>query len=265
MTTSIFWEAGSDILDQVAAARAMLAFDYDGTLAPYVADRAAAEMRPDTRRLLRTAAILYPCAVISGRARVDVAARLDGIPLVGIVGNHGAEPGFGPLDRGLRERVAAWEAKLAPVLSRVAGVEVENKGFSLALHHRRSPSWSHARERIRGAISCLEGAVVFEGHAAVNVLPEDAPTKANAIRGLCERFALDVVVYVGDDRSDEEAFRCDAVSVAIRVGLDPDSSARFSVAGQADVDRLLRELILARARMDGHARGPEGIVRALQG
>ena len=67
---------GDDILDQIAAARALLAFDYDGTLAPYTDERTAAGMRPETRTLLRTVALLYPCAVVSGRARADVAARV---------------------------------------------------------------------------------------------------------------------------------------------------------------------------------------------
>jgi trehalose 6-phosphate phosphatase len=220
-------------------------------------------MRPETHTLLRTAAVLYPCAVISGRARADVAARLEGIPLVAVVGNHGAEAGFGPLDRELRTRVSEWEATLAPLLADIEGVELENKGFSLAFHHRRARSWSTARRRIRQLVSRLERAIAFEGHAVVNVLPEEAPTKANAIRELCTRLALNTIVYVGDDRSDEEAFRCEAVSVAIRIGLDPFSNAKYAVSDQADLDHLLRELVLARARVDGRAPG-EGLLRALR-
>jgi trehalose 6-phosphate phosphatase len=255
--------AGDDILDQVAAARALLAFDYDGTLAPYTDDRTAATMRSETRRLLRTAALLYPCAVVSGRSRADVAARLEGIPLIGIIGNHGAEAGFGPLDGTLRARVEEWQARLEPALADADGVEIENKGFSIALHHRRAPSWGKARARIQAAISRLERAVVFEGHAVVNVLPEGAPTKANAIRQLCERSSLNVVVYVGDDTSDEEAFQCDAVTISIRIGLDTASRARFGLAEQAEVDDLLRSLIVARARLDGRGADCDGIVRAL--
>jgi trehalose 6-phosphate phosphatase len=257
--------AGDDILDQIAAARALLAFDYDGTLAPYTDDRDAAGMRDETRRLLRTAALLYPCAVVSGRARADVSNRVEGIPLIGIIGNHGAEAGFGPLDASLRARVSEWQALLEPALARADGVEIENKGFSIALHHRRARSWSDARTIIQEAISRLNGAVVFEGHAVVNVLPAGAPTKANAIRQLCERFALNVVVYVGDDRSDEEAFQCEAVTVAVRIGVDAASRARFGLPEQADVDELLRSLIVARARLDGHGADCEGIVRALGG
>ncbi|HET6438561.1 MAG TPA: trehalose-phosphatase [Anaeromyxobacter sp.] len=263
MSNAVLTPEGGDLLEQIARARALLAFDYDGTLAPYVDDRHAAEMRAETRTLLRTAAILYPCAVVSGRARTDVAARLEGVPLIAVIGNHGAEAGFGPLDSDLREKVAKWEARLVPALGDIEGVEVENKGFSLALHYRHARSWSEARRLIGRFVSRLEHALVFEGHAVVNVLPEDAPTKANAIRELCARFALNTVVYVGDDRSDEEAFRCEAVSVAIRIGLDPFSSARYAVTEQAEVDRLLRELVLSRARIDGRDISADGLLRAL--
>lgn len=264
MMASILAPEHGDVVERIAWARALLAFDYDGTLAPYVEDRHTAEMRGETRALLRTAALLYPCAIVSGRARADVLPRLEGIPLAAVIGNHGAEPGFGPVDDRIRARVAAWAAELAPLVAGWNGVEVENKGFSLALHHRRARSWGDARARIRQLVSRLEGAIVFEGHAVVNVLPEDAPTKANAIRELCTRFALDVVVYVGDDRSDEEAFRCDAVSVSIRIGFVPSSSARFALSDQAEIDQLLRELVLARARLDGRKASSEGILRALR-
>jgi trehalose 6-phosphate phosphatase len=263
--TPILSGDGVEVLGRIAAARALLAFDYDGTLAPYSEDRDAADMRPETRALLRTAAVLYPCAVVSGRARRDVATRFEGIPLIGIIGNHGAEAGFGPLDRKLQAQVAEWSASLAPLLAGAQGVEIEDKGYSLALHHRRSPSWEEAKRSIREAVARLGGATVFEGHAVVNILPEGAPTKADAIRELCRRFMLDVVVYVGDDRSDENAFRCDVVKVAIRIGPDESSRARYSLADQWEVDQLLRALVTVRARLDGRRLDCDGILRAIRG
>jgi trehalose 6-phosphate phosphatase len=256
---------GTEALERIATARALLAFDYDGTLAPYTDDRDAANMRPETRALLQTAAILYPCAVVSGRVRGDVAQRFEGIPLVAVIGNHGAEAGFGPLDKALKAQVDAWHARLAPGVANVPGVEIENKGYSLALHHRRAPSWDEARRRIRELVGGLGGALVIEGNAAVNVLPEGAPTKAEALRELCRRFLLDVVVYVGDDRSDEDAFGSEVVTVPIRVGPDEASRARYSLVDQAELDELLRTLVLVRARMDGRQGYRQGVLRALTG
>jgi hypothetical protein len=67
-------------LRRLARGRVLLAFDFDGTLAPIVADPARAHLRPRTRRLLADVARKYPCVVISGRRRADVVGRLAGIP-----------------------------------------------------------------------------------------------------------------------------------------------------------------------------------------
>ena len=60
------------VLRRLVRGRVLLAFDFDGTLAPIVADPPAARLRPRTRRLLAEVARKYPCVVISGRSRADV-------------------------------------------------------------------------------------------------------------------------------------------------------------------------------------------------
>jgi trehalose 6-phosphate phosphatase len=72
-------EQHTTLLD-FAQERVLLAFDFDGTLAPIVRDPEAAAMRPRTAAMLAKVAKLYPCAVISGRSRADVMAKVDAIP-----------------------------------------------------------------------------------------------------------------------------------------------------------------------------------------
>jgi trehalose 6-phosphate phosphatase len=251
------------VVDEIAGARALLAFDFDGTLAPIVEDRTRAAMRAETRALLRATALLYPCAVISGRRRADVAARVNGVPLVAVVGCHGAEAGFGPLDRAIEARVASWRPELERALAGADGIELEDKRFGIALHYRRARSWPEAERRALSAAAALEGAVVFGGNAVVNVVPRDAPTKGDAIRAACERLGARVAVYVGDDRTDEEAFRADVVSVSIRVGAERDSAAAYALPDQRGVDDLLRALLDARTRRDGRGERWEGLARLM--
>jgi trehalose 6-phosphate phosphatase len=220
-------------------------------------------MREATRALLRATALLYPCAVISGRTRADVASRVSGIPLVAVIGSHGADAGFGPLDRSLQRVVAAWRGALDRALLGSEDIEIEEKGFSLALHYRRAPSWRDAERRALAAAASLEGAVVFGGHAVVNVLPKDAPTKGDAIQQLCRRLGARVALYVGDDRTDEDAFRSQAVGVSICVGGGRESSAAYALADQREVDDLLRALLSARARLDGLGERWEALVRVV--
>jgi trehalose 6-phosphate phosphatase len=237
-------------LEALARRRALLAFDFDGTLAPLVDDRDAARLPDATRRLLRLACLLYPCAVVSGRSRRDLVARLEDVPLVAVVGNHGAEAGHGPVDVGVRALVVRWRETVEDALAGVAGVDVEDKGLSLAIHWRRSTA-PDAAARVAAATRGLRGARVFGGHAVANVVPPELHDKGRAIAELAARLSGGPALYVGDDATDEDAFRSAAVEVGVRVGGSAGSAARYIVRSQADVDELLRALVRARRRLDG--------------
>src|SRR5262245_22056428 len=70
-----------ELLAGFAHSNVLLAFDYDGTLAPIAPTPDAAQMRRDTRQLLTQVARLYPCIVISGRALDDLTRRFSRIPV----------------------------------------------------------------------------------------------------------------------------------------------------------------------------------------
>jgi trehalose 6-phosphate phosphatase len=263
MRSILAQEARSE-LDRLATSCALLVFDFDGTLAPIVERPADACLRPRTRDLLRAVAVLYPCAVVSGRARADVAQRLRDVPLVAIVGNHGAEAGHGPVDRTRRARVVAWKALLLDAIGGEPGIEVEDKRFSLAVHYRHAPSRADARRRVIAATHRLEGARAFAGRAVVNVVPLDAPDKAAAVEEIRRRVGAARVLYVGDDTTDEDVFRDPRIEVAVRVGRTARSAARYYVAGQHAVDDLLCALLQARIRRDGAGARWEGLVRAVR-
>ncbi len=259
---AILSDAHRSVLDAVARERALLVFDFDGTLAPIVDRPADAAMRAETRTLLRVTSLLYPCAVVSGRPRADVARRVEGVPLVAVVGNHGAEPGFGPVDRALRRAVAGWAGALERALGGVPGVEVEEKGLSVAVHYRRAPDRATARRRVLAAAARLEDARVFGGRAVVNLVPFRAPDKGAAVAEILRRIGARRAVYVGDDVTDEDAFAADGVAVAIRVGRTHASLASWYVPGQKDVDALLRRLVVARRRLDGAGESTDALLRA---
>ena len=109
-------------LASFALSNVLVAFDYDGTLAPIAARPEDAHMRPATRLLLTSVAMVYPTVVISGRALADVTAMLSSVPLWYIYGNHGLEPA-GP---GSAEDpgTAAWVARLTPRLPATLGVRL---------------------------------------------------------------------------------------------------------------------------------------------
>lgn len=259
----ILSDEGRPLLDQVARERMVLAFDFDGTLAPLVDDPAAARMRSSTRALLRLVSVLHPCCVISGRARADLVPRLDGIPLVAIVGNHGAEAGHGPVDQSARDSVKAWAGAARAWLRGLRGVEVEDKGLSLAIHWRRAESPALAARAVEDFAERLADARVFRGNAVMNVVPPDLHDKGAALSRVLERVGRRRAVYVGDDTTDEDAFRSDVVHLAVRVGDSAGSAASWFVPSQADVDELLRAVVRARRRQDGLPDTIAGLERML--
>jgi trehalose 6-phosphate phosphatase len=250
---NILARANLDVLRQCARSRVLLAFDYDGTLAPIVREPDEAAMRASTRTLLEETARLYPCVVISGRAQEDALRRLRGVGTLEVFGNHGVEP-WQVSDR-LRRDVRRWRPIVERHVGGVRGVRIEDKLFSIAIHFRQSREKKKARAAIRQATGLLGDVRVIPGKQVVNVLPKGAPHKGIALEQARARLGCDTAVYVGDDETDEDVFALDQPGqlLAIRVGRKTGSSAAYYIRGQREIDTLLR--VLLRMRRPGSARG----------
>lgn len=234
------------LLEPFAWSKTLLAFDFDGTLAPIVERPEDAGMRPPTRRLLARAAALYPCVVISGRAYPDVEKRLQGVPLRAVVGNHGLEP-WKATPR-IHRRVREWRPLFEEALRGEAGVELEDKNYSLAIHYRRSRAKKRVRALVAEAASGLQKARSIPGIEVVNIVPKDAPHKGMALERERSRLRCDTAIYVGDDETDEDVFSLDQPGrlLSIRVGRRNGSRADFYLESQQDIDNLLRRLVRLR-------------------
>lgn len=229
------------VLAEVAAANALLAFDYDGTLSPLVSDPREATMRRATADLLERVANAYPCVIISGRAQADVLRRVEGIGVFEVIGNHGLEPWAWPNTH--VDRVRGWRRSLDQRLAALPGVVIEDKVFSLAIHYRQALARTTARLTIVRAAADLDGVRLISGKCVVNVAPRDAPHKGTALQTAREQFGCDVALYVGDDETDEDVFALDDPRLlSVRVGPRRTSRARYYVRDQRSVDLLLAQL-----------------------
>jgi trehalose 6-phosphate phosphatase len=231
------------LLEQFAWSQVLVAFDFDGTLAPIVADPAVAAMSPSTRRLFRAVATLYPCAVISGRGRADLTGRLRGVPVREVVGNHGLEPGTGGrrLSAAFAAHVGRWMPLLERALRGLPGVVVEDKRLSVAIHYRASRKKKQALAAIGSAITQLGPLRAFGGKQVVNLVPPQAPHKGLALEAARRRAGCDTALYVGDDDTDEDVFALQAPGrlLSIRVGRRAGSQAGYYLRDRGEVDRLL--------------------------
>jgi trehalose 6-phosphate phosphatase len=229
----------------------LLAFDFDGTLAPIVDRPHEASVPPAVAARLDRLGRLLPVAVITGRRIDDVRIRLGFTPRF-IIGNHGAED---PMDPTALQDQAEDSAAMAPLRAclaahaaalQAAGVTVEDKGHSLALHYRLAPDVAAAQALISALLADWGPAVrVFGGKRVVNVVAARAPDKAAAMARLVARTGVTHAVFVGDDVNDEPVFvRAGPGWLTVRVGSDdPASRAQFFLDDVAQVADMLEEML----------------------
>ncbi|MBK6864121.1 MAG: trehalose-phosphatase [Ideonella sp.] len=240
----LFTPQGEAALASLLSRRPLLAFDFDGTLAPIVASPDRARIAPQVSARLRALGQRLPVAIVTGRSVDDVRSRLGFEPTY-IVGNHGAEDPFEPV--GDQAHVVALDPMRALLRSHgaqldAAGVVVEDKGQSIALHYRRSRARARARALIRDLLVAGDGGLrVFAGKMVVNIAASDAPDKADAVHRLVQRCGASCALFAGDDVNDEPVFAsAPADWVTVRVGrAGHPSSARFHIDNPGEVARLL--------------------------
>jgi trehalose 6-phosphate phosphatase len=235
---------GLETLARVALRNTLVGFDFDGSLAPIVADREHASMRRHTRELLAHVCELYPCAVISGRALADVEKHVLGAGFKHIVGNHGIEPCQGmdsfavPVAQAFRHMTMEMNGR--------EDVDLEWKRYSFAVHYRRAADPAKAEQDIRAVIATLPTAMrVIPGKYVLNLVPSGAPNKGDALRYLKVVEGAECALYVGDDVTDEDAFQLERTGevIGVRVGRDPATAARYFLCDQEEVDALLETLV----------------------
>jgi len=244
----VFTPEGEAALAAVLALRPLMAFDFDGTLAPIVA-------RPDDARIsqavamrMQALAARLPVAIVTGRSVADARQRLGFEPRF-LVGNHGSEDAHEDHDAvalaAALDGLRGCLAQHAEALKR-AGVQAEDKGLSIALHYRLARDHAQASALIAELLSGIDSTLrVFPGKMVENVMPAQAPDKAHAVRSLVARCAAAAAFFAGDDVNDEPVFAsAPAHWLTLRVGSDdPTSRARFCIAGQQEMafflDRIL--------------------------
>jgi len=234
--------AGDGVLAQLIAQKPLLAFDFDGTLSPLVERPSLASLNPTTRERLTRLAGILPVVIISGRAVADLKPRLDGVPLAGMSGNHGLEP-WGATPE-IEQLVQGWDDALSRKFGQLPGLEIENKRWSLTVDYRHVPDLSGTERALAHFAKTLPQVRLLGGrHADLNLAPAGEHHKGTALERHMHALDRHAALYVGDDRTDEDAFgqAIDGL-VSVRVGQKAGSRAQYFLQEQSEVDRLLDTL-----------------------
>ena len=263
MTAPWLHEVEASVLRRIAAAaRVFCGLDYDGTLSPLAPTPDAAAPPAGTAALLQELATMpgLEIALVTGRTVADLRRFLD-VPGIYYVGIHGLEMGLpnGTVELSESVAVTRWvvpaiKRQIEQALVNRPGVLIEDKGLALACHYRlasradaaitRETVSSIAQDyRRRGARISL-----MHGHEVVEIRSAFANKGKTVCRLLARHAPAALAVYIGDDRTDEDAFKLlPPESVTIRVGPAREpTAARYRVENPDEVLRFLRAIMACR-------------------
>lgn len=227
-------------------APAALFLDFDGTLVELAEAPGAIAVPSGLTPLLDrlSAQLQGRLAVVSGRAVDDLRRHLGAAAAV-LSGSHGAElhyadgrripvsapPGLATARESVRRFAAGGE-----------GLLVEDKPAGIALHYRLAPQRAEEVDAFLEALAESSGLALQRGKMVAELRP-DGSDKGAALRRLMGEppFAGARPVFVGDDLTDEDAFRAAASlgGEGVLVGNARPSAARWRLDGVVDVIKWL--------------------------
>jgi alpha,alpha-trehalase len=252
-----------DLVGAAGQKRLVIFLDYDGTLTPIVARAEDAHLSSAMRATLIELARTFPVAIFSGRDLEDVRRHVAQHHLY-YAGSHGFEIAGPHNFHRVHETVETFlgdldqaEAALRQHLDRIAGAWVERKRFAIAVHFRQ------VRQDHEAAVAAL----VTEVQQAHPRLRQTGGKKVFELRpaldwhkGKALFWLLDVMelapevvwpLYIGDDVTDEDAFRAlrhTGVGIVVIEDADQATAARYALADTEAVRTFLQTLSSRAAR-----------------
>jgi trehalose 6-phosphate phosphatase len=246
-----------EIKARAAGRRVAFFLDYDGTLTPIVNKPELAVLSQTMRTCLEQLCEQHDVAIVSGRALTDV-RRCVGLDTLYYAGNHGLEivsPGQDDVaymvGSELRAAMDAMYHHLQTQLGDITGVLIEHKTYTLSVHYRLVDEHDVSRieHAVKQVISQHTDISMHGGKKVFELRATHAWNKGDAVCYLLEKFqhmdATIFPIYVGDDVTDEDAFRAvqDAGAGILVAHEIRQTAADFYVSNTDDVLLFLKKFI----------------------
>lgn len=265
------------MMDASKGKQIVVFLDYDGTLSPIVNDPDRAYMSKQMRATVRKVARYFPTAIITGRCTAKVYEFVKLAELY-YAGSHGMDI-MGPAksSKGSKANCSRTTDKKGGVVlyqpaseflpmidkvfallvektKKISGVIVENHKFCASVHYRRveEKSWAALAEQVASVVKEYPQLRLTQGRKVLEIRPIIKWDKGKALEYLLVSLGLanrnDVLpLYIGDDRSDEDAFkvlRDRGQGYGILVSTAPqETNAAYSLKEPAEVMNFLNRLV----------------------
>ncbi|OAY35861.1 probable trehalose-phosphate phosphatase J [Manihot esculenta] len=261
-----------DMFEQIIEAskgkQIVMFLDYDGTLSPIVDDPDRAFMSKKMRATVRKLAKCFPTAIVSGRCR-DKVYNFVRLAELYYAGSHGMDikgPAKGSkYKKGSEALIFQPASEFLPMIDEVykeliektkstPGAKVENNKFCVSVHFRcvDEKKWSELAQVVRSVLKDYPKLRLTQGRKVLEIRPTIKWDKGKALEFLLESLGFanctDVFpVYIGDDRTDEDAFKVlreRGQGFGILVSKFPkDTNASYSLQEPTQVMDFLQRLV----------------------
>ncbi len=243
------------ILEKLKGRKNIFLFlDYDGTIVPIKKKPQLAKLHPKRRELLKRISKRIPLAVVSGRSLQEIKNLLK-IKKIPLIGNHGLEiwckgkAWIHPMAIKTKNILGKKLKRIEEKVSHLRGVIVEDKGLSGSIHYRllKPEFYENLKSIVEEEVGKSGGKLkIRKGKKVIEIRPNINWDKGKGINKLISLMNLKrnfLKIYIGDDETDEDAFRVlGEREITVLVGRKKDSFAKFRLKNVEEVWAFLKGL-----------------------
>ncbi len=242
--------------------KVFLLLDYDGTVIPIKKYPSLAILSEKTKYLISNLTN-HPnifVGIVTGRSLKDIMSII-GIKNLCFAANHGFEIYYKkqkwihPDAKNIAPKLKQILADLNRELKAVEGTYIENKGLSISVHYRNvKPKYVPFIKRTLKNVTSLHDSSLklTSGKKVFEIRPNIEWNKGQAIIKILKlqrAMGKSIIIFIGDDKTDEDAFRLlPSGSITVRVGRNKSTHARYYVRSFLEVHQFLKEIIFVRKK-----------------
>jgi len=252
-----FFDNLKKIKTNLASKDVFIFLDYDGTLTPIVDTPDLAVLDGEMRRVVQELSKKHTVSIVSGRATDDVRKKVD-IENIFYAGSHGFEiinpdgrVNINQQAKKIRATIEKVFNELKQQLKNVPGALVEDVKYTITVHYRlvSDEDFSDVKEAVDGALKKNNSLRMTSGKKVFELRPKIDWDKGKAVQWILDALNFNSkkqsTIYIGDDTTDEDAFKVvnDCGFGIVVSDHARKSYAKYYVENTREVEQVLRSLL----------------------